>query len=140
MTRMGNAAHFRSLFERAKDYGKKLDDWNKNKKGDKPTRDFQLETISMVLKGQLLAHIHCYRNDDLNIIMDISEEYGFNVKSFHHGLEAYKVADRLAKKDISVSTWADWWGFKMEAYDGIPENAAILWQKRCPPYHPLRFS
>ena len=129
MTRMGNAAHFRSLFERAKDYGKKIDKWKKNPEGEQPKRDFQLETMSMVLKGELLAHIHCYRNDDLNIIMDLTEEYGFKVRAFHHGLEAYKVAERLAKNDISVSTWADWWGFKMEAYDGIPANAGILFKK-----------
>ena len=133
MTRMGNAAHFRSLFERAKDYGKQLDKWTESRSGDKPTRDFQLETINLVLRGKLLAHIHCYRNDDLNTLLDISEEYGFNVRSFHHGLEAYKIADRLAEKNVSVSTWADWWGFKMEAYDGIPENAGLLFKSGAKP-------
>ena len=58
--------------------------------------------------------------------LQVADEIGFNVRSFHHGLEAYKIRDILAQKDVSVSTWADWWGFKMEAYDGIPENAALL--------------
>jgi imidazolonepropionase-like amidohydrolase len=73
-----------------------------------------------------MLHVHCYRADDMLAMISLADEMGFTIRSFHHALEAYKIRDVLAKRNISVSTWADWWGFKMEAYDGIPENLALV--------------
>lgn len=95
---------------------------------DPPARDFGLETLADVIDGKILVHNHCYRADEMNIMLDLAQEFHFKIRSFHHGLEAYKLAPRLAQEDVAVSTWADWWGFKMEAYDGIPQNAALLQQ------------
>ncbi len=91
-----------------------------------PDRDPGLETLAAALEGRVLVHIHCYRADDMLSMLALSDEMGFRIRSFHHALEAYKIRDQLAARQISVSTWADWWGFKMEAYDGIPENAALV--------------
>jgi imidazolonepropionase-like amidohydrolase len=93
---------------------------------DPPARDFGLETLAAVLDGKILVHNHCYRADEMSIMLDLADEYRFKIRSFHHALEAYKLAPRLAEEDTAVSTWADWWGFKIEAYDGIPHNAAIV--------------
>jgi imidazolonepropionase-like amidohydrolase len=94
--------------------------------GTPPSRDPAKETLIGVMKGKIMLHIHCYRADDMLAMISLSDEVGFTIRSFHHALEAYKIRDVLAKRNISVSTWADWWGFKMEAYDGIPENLALV--------------
>jgi imidazolonepropionase-like amidohydrolase len=73
-----------------------------------------------------LVHVHCYRADEMIQILELADEFGFSVRSFHHAVEAYKIRDILAKWDVGVSTWADWWGFKIEAFDAIPENAGLL--------------
>ena len=141
-TRMGNAAGFRKTFQRARayqydleQYDRDLEEWRAKASKDAadagdppslPSRDLKLETLVKVLKGEILIHNHCYRADDMHIMLDIAEEFGFKIRSFHHALEAYKLSDRLAKLEVASSTWADWWGFKMEAYDGIPHNAAML--------------
>jgi imidazolonepropionase-like amidohydrolase len=145
-TRMGNVRGHRRAFIKAEAYRKKWDDYEeetghakakdsdsgqskkkrKGKAGDPPDRDLELETLAGVLQGRVLPQIHCYRADDMLSMMQIAAEFGFSIRSFHHGLEAYKIRDLLAEGDIAVSTWADWWGFKLEAYDGIPENAAML--------------
>ena len=91
-----------------------------------PKRDVQLETLAAVLEGRVLVHIHCYRADDMANMIALADEMGFSIRSFHHALEAYKIRDVLAASKIGVSTWADWWGFKIEAYDGIPENLAMV--------------
>ncbi len=88
--------------------------------------DLRFETLAGVLRGDVLVQIHCYRADDMAQMVAVADEMGFRIQSFHHALEAYKIRDLLAKKHIAVNTWADWWGFKLEAYDGIPENAALL--------------
>jgi imidazolonepropionase-like amidohydrolase len=88
--------------------------------------DLRLETLAGVLRGEVLVQIHCYRADEMAQMIAIADEMGFSIRSFHHALEAYKIRDLLAQKNIAVNTWADWWGFKLEAYDGIPENAALL--------------
>ncbi|HHO58232.1 MAG TPA: hypothetical protein ENJ85_03570, partial [Oceanithermus profundus] len=85
-----------------------------------------LETLAGVLTGDILVHNHCYRADEMSIMMQLAEEYGFEIRSFHHAVEAYKIADRLARRGVAASVWADWWGFKAEAYDGVRENAALL--------------
>jgi len=94
--------------------------------GTLPARDPAKETLIGVMKGNIMLHVHCYRADDMLAMISLGDEMGFRVRSFHHALEAYKIRDVLAKRGISVSTWADWWGFKMEAYDGIPENLALV--------------
>jgi imidazolonepropionase-like amidohydrolase len=91
-----------------------------------PSRDLELETLAAVLRGEVLVQIHCYRADEIRQMVDIADEFGFRIRSFHHALEAYKVRDLLVARDIGINTWSDWWGFKMEAFDGIPENAALF--------------
>lgn len=91
-----------------------------------PPRDFGLETLVGVLEGKILVHHHCYRADEMHQVLDIAREYGYQVRSFHHAVEAYKLADRLAAEDVAVSTWVDWWGFKMESFDGVPQNVALV--------------
>jgi imidazolonepropionase-like amidohydrolase len=124
-TRMGNVAGYRSAWIEAADYRDKMAAAAEGK-GEPPTRDLQLETLAGVLAGEILVHNHCYRGDEMAIMIDIADEFGYEISSFHHAVEAYKVADLLAEKDICASVWADWWGFKMEAFDGIRENAALL--------------
>ena len=91
-----------------------------------PKRDLKLETLAEAMRGNILVHIHCYRSDEMATMLDIAQEFGFKISAFHHGVEAYKLADRLAKEGVCGALWADWWGFKMEAYDGIQENIAIV--------------
>ena len=91
-----------------------------------PKRDLDLETLAGAIEGTILVHIHCYRADDMMNMIALADEMGFEIRSFHHALEAYKIRDVLARRKIAVSTWADWWGFKMEAYDGIMENLALV--------------
>ena len=142
-TRMGNIAGFRASFEQAADYKRKWDKYDRDlafwtaqnaekpqsKKVDPPAApnvDVGLETLKGALEGKVFIHNHCYRADEMHIMLDLAEQYGFTIRSFHHALEAYKLRDRLAATNTSVSTWADWWGFKLEAFDGIPQNAALL--------------
>ncbi|MCO4744093.1 MAG: amidohydrolase [Proteobacteria bacterium] len=91
-----------------------------------PKRDLNKETLVGVLNGDILPQIHCYRADDMLSMLQLADEFDFDVRSFHHAVEAYKIRDILAEREVSVSTWADWWGFKLEAYDGIQENAAMV--------------
>lgn len=91
-----------------------------------PKRDLDLETLAGAIEGRVLVHIHCYRSDDMANMLALADEMGFAVRSFHHALEAYKMRGELAQRTIGVSTWADWWGFKLEAYDGIQENLALV--------------
>jgi imidazolonepropionase-like amidohydrolase len=127
-TRMGNVAGYRAAWIRAADYRRKMDDWERGgRQPDKmPTRDLELETLAGVLRGDILVHNHCYRADEMAQIIDVSKEFGYKVRSFHHGVEAYKIADLLAREGISGSLWADWWGFKMEAMDFTKANVAMV--------------
>jgi imidazolonepropionase-like amidohydrolase len=93
---------------------------------DPPVLDDALETLVGVLEGEILVHVHCYRADEMSLMMDLARSFGFRIRSFHHAVEAYKIADLLAERDVAASVWADWWGFKAEAFDGIRENAAML--------------
>jgi imidazolonepropionase-like amidohydrolase len=117
MTRMGNVRAQREAFAKARE---QLDEGNVH------GHDPDLETLVGVLSGEILVHVHCYRADDMLHFVELAKEMGFSVRSFHHAVEAYKIRDILAAESISVSTWADWWGFKAEAYDGIMENAAFV--------------
>jgi len=121
-TRMGNVAGYRAAFIDAAEYRDKR---NKGS-GDNGKRDLKLETLAGALDGDILVHIHCYRADEMVTMLDLAEEFGFKVAAFHHGVEAYKIADRLGRDGVCGALWADWWGFKMEAFDGIQENVAIV--------------
>jgi len=124
-TRMGNVAGYRAAWIDASEYRDKIKAAEKGQ-GEMPKRDLKLETLMGVLEGEILVHNHCYRGDEMSIMLDIAKEFGYKVGTFHHAVEAYKIADLLAEADTCAAIWADWWGFKMEAYDGIRENAAIL--------------
>ncbi|MBA3067784.1 MAG: amidohydrolase family protein [Hyphomonas sp.] len=119
-TRMGNMAGFRTAFIEAQGY------LEKKKKGETQKQDLRLETIAGILSGEITTHIHCYRADEMMQMIDLSKEFGFKIGAFHHASEAYKIADVLAAEGIAVATWADRWGFKLEAYDGVPLNVAAL--------------
>ncbi|MBS2025932.1 MAG: amidohydrolase family protein [Deltaproteobacteria bacterium] len=132
-TRMGNIAVDRQAFSHARDYLIRWDQWKKKVEqkgedaaGPMPARDLKLETLAGVLKGEILVQNHCYRADEMRIMMDIADEFGFQIRAFHHAVEAYKIRDVLAQKGVAVATWADWFGFKMEAWDAIPWNAGLL--------------
>ncbi len=129
-TRMGNFEVMRAAFIEAREYMRQWDDYEaKVKKGDKdptpPKRDLRLEALADILRGKLLVQIHCYRADEFLTEMEIAKEFGYKIRAFHHALEAYKVADKIAANGVAIATWPDWWGFKYEAWDGIPWNAAI---------------
>ena len=119
-TRMGNFAVNRATWARALEYKRKVD------AGKEVARDLANETLAGVLAGDILVHNHCYRADEMALVIDMAKEFGYKVTAFHHAVESYKVADLLAKNGVCSAMWADWWGFKLEAYDGIPENAALL--------------
>jgi imidazolonepropionase-like amidohydrolase len=84
------------------------------------------DTLAGALNGDIRVHIHCYRADEMATMLDLAKEFGFKISAFHHGVEAYKIADRLAAEGVCGALWADWWGFKMEAFDGIQENIALV--------------
>ncbi|MFW5968693.1 MAG: amidohydrolase family protein [Persicimonas sp.] len=137
-TRMGNSAVFRNIFQKAREtqrkyekYREKLAEWeedggDEDDKPDPPSRDFAMESVMAAMNGDLLLHVHCYRADEIVKILELADAYDFEVRSFHHALEAYKVRDILAEWDVAVSTWADWWGSKAEMHDAIPENAPLV--------------
>ncbi len=127
-TRMGNMAGYRAAFIAAEQYRQRWDKWLKDRKGDPPARDLKNETLAEVLRGNIYVQNHCYRADEMAQMLDLAKEFGFTIRSFHHGVEAYKVADLLARAGTAASVWADWGGFKMEAFDNINENLALLTQ------------
>jgi imidazolonepropionase-like amidohydrolase len=148
-SRMGNLRLLRDAFVKAQKYVRDWETWTKKQRAQAagkesapptqasarpgsdsdskpPDRDLALETLALVLRGDILVEWHCYQADDMLAALAVADEFGFKVRAFHHALEAYKIRDVLARRGIAVATWDDWWGFKMEAYDGIPENAALL--------------
>ncbi len=129
-TRMGNMAGYRRAWIDAADYARRWDAFHaKQEKGESaepPKRDLTLDTLSGVLRGEILVENHCYRADEMVNMIDLAKEFGYKITAFHHSIESYKVADILAANDICSATWAGWWGFKMEGLDGIEENAALL--------------
>ncbi len=125
-TRMGNMAGYRSAYLAAERYRQRWDTWQRDHKGDPPERDLRNETLAGVLRGEIFVQNHCYRADEMAQMLDLAREFGFHIRSFHHAVEGYKIADVLARDSVAVSIWYDWWGFKMESADGIPENAALV--------------
>ena len=121
-TRMGNIAGFRAAFADAADYMKK----RREAKDGGGKRDLKLDTLAGAINGDIRVNIHCYRADEMSIMLDLAKEFGFRIAAFHHGVEAYKIADRLAAEGVCAALWADWWGFKMESFDGIQENIALV--------------
>ena len=129
-TRMGNFEVMRDAFTQAKDYQRQWAEYDeKLKRGDKnatmPKKDLKLEALSQVLQGKMLVQIHCYRADEFLTEIAIANEFGYKIRAFHHALEAYKVPEALAKNGIAIATFADWWGYKYEAWDAIPWNAVM---------------
>jgi imidazolonepropionase-like amidohydrolase len=125
-TRMGNIAGYREAFTKAMAYRAKWRAWWHDKKGDPPERDIGMETLALVLDRQIPVQMHCYRSNEMAEMIDVAKEFGFRIAAFHHAVEAYKIADILKANDICAVMWADWWGFKLEAYDAIPENIAMV--------------
>lgn len=136
MTRMGNMAGYRKSWIEASKY---RDDWKAFKKaveaagGDesavadkRPARDLRLETLAGVLNGEILVQNHCYRAEEMALMIEAAKEFNFKISMFHHAVEAYKVADLLAENQICAAMWADWWGFKHEAFDMVFENIAFV--------------
>lgn len=127
-SRMGNVAGYRAAWAKAREYQAKWDAYGRSTDDDAepPARDFELDTLVAALNGDLGVHIHCYRADDMGVMLGVAREFDYRVTAFHHATEAYKIAALLAKEGVCAAVWSDWWGFKMEAYDGIRENAAFL--------------
>ena len=130
-TRMGVEETIRGAFSEARDYKKAWDDHNKRSAaGEKnlipPRRDLRLEPLVEVLEGKRYVHSHCYREDEILMLLRVAKEFGFKVRTFQHVLEGYKVADELAAAGVGASTFSDWWAYKVEAYDAIPYNAALM--------------
>ena len=127
-TAMGNVAGYRAAWIRAAKYRDQWDRWRSEgaDPSKRPDRDLQLETLAGVLNGEILVQNHCYRADEMLQMIDIAREFGYKITSFHHAVESYKVRDVLAREGICSSMWADWWGFKLEAFDGIRENVPLV--------------
>ena len=122
-SRMGNFAGYRQNWIRAQEYRKK-----RNTDKANTSRNLQLETLADVLDGKILVQMHCYRADEMVQILDLAEEFNYKVTTFHHAVEAYKIGDILKEHGTCAAMWADWYGFKMESYDGILENIPFVHQ------------
>ena len=134
-TRMGNIAGYRKSWIKAEAYLSRLDEYESKSEeakelSYKPTRDLELETLAGVLRGEILIQNHCYRAEEMAMMIDIANEFDYKITAFHHAVEAYKVADLLAENNICAAMWADWGGFKHEAYDMVQANVAIVDQAK----------
>lgn len=127
-TRMGVIETMRDAFLRAKDYRQAWAGFRAGKTRVRPRKDLELEPLVEILEGKRLVHAHGYRSDEHLNLMLLADEMGFKVATLQHGLEAYKIAPEIAKRSTGVSIFADSWSYKLEAYDSIPYNAAILWK------------
>ena len=129
-TRMGNMAGYRAAWIEAADYKKSWDDYISDsaagKDVDAPARNLRLETLEGVLDGDIRIHNHCYKADEMAQMIDMSKEFDYEIAAFHHAVEAYKAAPLLAENGICGVMWADWWGFKQEAFDMVRENIALV--------------
>jgi imidazolonepropionase-like amidohydrolase len=125
-SRQGEIAGVRAAFLEAQRYLKEWEDYRAGRRADAPRRDLKLDTLAAVIRGELRVHIHCYRADDIANWISTLEEFGVHLTAVHHAVEAYKIAPFLVQKQVCVVVWPDWWGFKREAEDGIPENGAFI--------------
>ena len=129
-TRMGNMAGYRKAWIQAAEYKRSWDEYLKDSGSrslsNTPTRNLRLETLAGVLEGDIRIHNHCYKVDEMAQMIDMSKEFGYKIAAFHHAVEAYKAAPMLAKEGICGVMWADWWGFKQEAFDMVRENIALV--------------
>ncbi|MEM0514434.1 amidohydrolase [Pseudoalteromonas sp. YIC-827] len=129
-TRMGNMAGYRNAWIDATEYKRaweKYDaDYDAGKNVQAPERDLTMDTLRGVLDGEIMIHNHCYKAEEMAMMIDLSKEFDYHAGTFHHGIEAYKIADLLAENRSCAALWPDWWGFKMEAYDMVQENVAIV--------------
>ncbi|KTF08877.1 amidohydrolase [Pseudoalteromonas sp. 10-33] len=129
-TRMGNMAGYRSAWIGAQEYKRAWDKYDAEyaagKNPEVPNRDIKYDTLRGVLEGEVMIHNHCYKAEEMAMMIDLSKEFNYHAGTFHHGIEAYKIADLLADNGSCAALWPDWWGFKMEAYDMVQENVAIV--------------
>jgi imidazolonepropionase-like amidohydrolase len=130
-TRMGNVAGYRNAWIEAQAYQRRLNEYAEKSDEAKemsysPSRDLGLETLVGVLEGDILVQMHCYRGEEMAVMLDVAKEFDYKITTFHHAIEAYKVADILAQNSVCAAMWADWWGFKHEAFDMVWENTAIV--------------
>ncbi|HTS12312.1 MAG TPA: amidohydrolase [Candidatus Limnocylindrales bacterium] len=133
-TRLGVEETIRQAFTEAREYKKQWDDYNRRKAAGEqnlipPRRNVTLDPLVEVLEGKRYVHAHSYRADEILMLMRVANEFGFKVRTFQHVLEGYKIADELAAAGVGGSTFSDWWAYKMEAYDAIPYNAALMTQR-----------
>ena len=129
-TRMGNMAGYRMAWAEATEYKRAWDkyerDYAAGNNPEAPVRDIELDTLKGVLDGDILIHNHCYKAEEMAMMIDLGKEFGYHSGTFHHAIEAYKIADKLAENGNCAAMWPDWWGFKMEANDMVQENVAIV--------------
>jgi imidazolonepropionase-like amidohydrolase len=130
-TRMGVEETIRGAFTEARDYKNSWEAYKKHVAGGEknqlpPRRDLRLEPLVEVLEGRRYVHAHCYREDEILMLLRVAKEFGFKVRTFQHVLEGYKVADEIAAAGAGASTFSDWWAYKVEAYDAIPYNTALM--------------
>jgi len=125
-TRMGVEQIMRDEFKAALDYEKAWKKWERDKSGLPPRRDLELDAILEILNGKRFVHCHSYRQDEIIAMMRVAEEFGFRIQVFQHILEGYKVADIMAKHGAGASSFTDWWAYKLEVYDAIPYNGALM--------------
>lgn len=129
-TRMGNVAGYRNAWIEAQAYRLEWDDYLEQtasgEAAEQPPRNLRLETLAEVLRGNIMVHNHCYRAEEMMIMIDLAQEFNYKIAAFHHAVEAFKITKELAAANICAAVWADWWGFKHEAYDHVKENAAML--------------
>ena len=123
-TRMGVEQIMKDSFIAAKEYG---DEKIKSEKENIPHRkNYRMEALLEILKGDRIVHIHSYRQDEILMFVRLAQEFGFTVGTFQHVLEGYKVADAIADIGAGGSTFSDWWAYKFEVYDAIPFNGSLM--------------
>jgi imidazolonepropionase-like amidohydrolase len=130
-TRLGVEEVIRQAFIEAREYKKQWDDYNQRKAAGEqnlipPRRNVRLDPLVEVMEGKRYVHAHCYRADEILMLIRVANEFGFKVRTFQHVLEGYKIADEIAAAGAGGSTFSDWWAYKMEAFDAIPYNAALM--------------
>ena len=128
-TRAGVEQTIREAFSRAQDYDRAFAEFKSGKRATPPRRDLQLEALSEIVHGTRLIHCHSYRQDEILMLMRLTESFGFRVNTFTHILEGYKVADEMAAHGASAVGFSDWWGYKQEVIDAIPWNGYLMWDR-----------